>query len=104
MQLTHTWMNNQEDQPIYVLYGIASDQPLQRRWQGARRVGGHWERVSSSQGMRTLERLQTFTFTTVTYHLSSRYPVIAEQINATLEKVTERDPIQQFNFLIAKPL
>lgn len=111
-QLLHeirSWVNNSGGQPIYVLYGVAGigkstvAKTVAERAAGDKILGASFFFSRDEDKRKTAKLL----FTTLAYHLSYHYPAIAEQISTTLKadpEVAERDPIQQFDRLIARPL
>ena len=102
------WVNNSGGRPIYVLYGIAGIGKSTVAKTVAERADGETLGASFffSRDEDNRKTLKSF-FTTIAYQLSCHYPKIAEQTNITLEEapeVVERDPVHQFDCLVAKPL
>ena len=103
-------MNDCHGKSIYILYGVAGigkstvAKTVAEHAAKDGTLGGGSFIFSRDEGKRKTAKS---VFTTLAYHLAYYYPVIAERITVTLEQdpeVAERDPIQQFNRLIAKPL
>ena len=103
------WANNSIGRPIYILYGVAGigkstvAKTVAERAANEKTLGASFF-FSRDEGNR--KTLKSFC-TTLAYQLSCHHPKIAEQTNATLEEapeVAERDPVHQFDRLIAKPL
>lgn len=103
------WANGSGGSPIYALCGVAgigkstiaktvAEQAAEDNVLGAS--------FFFSRDENNRKSAESFS-ATLAYHLSRRYPVIAEQIRVTLEgdpEMLERDPIQQFDHLVARPL
>ena len=103
------WMDNNSGQPIYVLYGVAGigkstvAKTVAERAANSRTLGASFLFSRDEDNRKTVKSF----FTTLAYQFSYHYPAIAERINMILEgdpEVVERDPIHQFDRLIAKPL
>jgi hypothetical protein len=103
------WANNSSGRPIYVLYGVAGigkstvAKTVAERAANEETLGASFFFSRDEDNRKTLKSF----FTTLAYQLSCHYPKIAEQTNIALEKapdVAERDPVYQFDCLIAKPL
>jgi hypothetical protein len=104
-----SWMRNSGAQPIYVLYGVAGIGKSTVAKTVAEQAANDGTLGASFFFSRDEDNRKTAKsfFTTLAYHLCRHDPAIAEQINMTLEgdpEIVERDPVQQFNHLIAKPL
>jgi len=104
-----SWMNDQGGKPIYILYGIAGIGKSTVAKTVAERAANDGTLGASfffSRDEDNRKSAKSF-FNTLAYHLAYHYPMFAERINVALEEdpeLVERDPIQQFNRLIAKPL
>jgi len=102
-------MNDRGGKPIYILYGVAGIGKSTVAKTVAERAAKDGTLGASFFFSRDEDNRKSAksVFNTLAYHLAYHHPMIAEQINVTLEEdpeVVERDPIQQFNSLIAKPL
>jgi len=102
-------MKNGGGKPIYILYGVAGIGKSTVAKTAAEYAANDKALGASFFFSRDEDNRKTakYLFTTLAYHLAYHYPVIAERINKILEgdpEVAERDPIQQFNRLIARPL
>jgi len=103
------WMNDHGGKSIYILYGVAGigkSTVAKTVAERAAKDGTLGASFFFSRDEDNRKSAKSF-FNTLAYHLAYRYPVIAERINVALEEdpeLVERDPIQQFNRLIAKPL
>jgi len=102
-------MNDCHGKSIYILYGVAGI----GKSTVAKTVAEHAAKDGTLGGTFFFSRDEDkrkkakSLFTTLAYHLAYYYPVIAERVKVALAEdpeVVERDPIQQFNRLIAKPL
>ena len=103
------WMDDRGGKPIYILYGVAGIGKSTVAKTVAERAAKDGTLAASFFFSRDEDNRKSAksVFNTLAYHLAYHHPMIAEQINVTLEEdpeVVERDPIQQFNSLIAKPL
>src|SRR5580693_2287132 len=103
------WMNDRGGKPIYILYGVAGigkSTVAKTVAERAARDGTLGASFFFSRDEDNRKSAKSF-FNTLAYHLAYHHPVIAERINVTLEEdpeLLERDPLQQFNRLIAQPL
>jgi len=102
-------MNDRGGKPIYILYGVAGigkSTVAKTVAERAAKDGTLGASFFFSRDEDNRKSAKSF-FNTLAYHLAYHHPVIAERINVTLEEdpeLVERDPIQQFNRLIADPL
>jgi len=102
-------MNDRGGKSIYILYGVAGigkSTVAKTVAEGAALGGTLGASFFFSRDEDNRKSAKSF-FNTLAYHLAYHHPVIAERINVTLDEdpeVVERDPIQQFNHLIAEPL
>ena len=103
------WTNNSGGRPIYVLYGVAGigkstvAKTVAERAANEKTLGASFFFSKDEDNRKTLKSF----FTTLAYQHSCHYPSIAEQANRTLEEAPEvagRDPVYQFDCLIATPL
>jgi hypothetical protein len=104
-----SWMKNGGGKHVYLLYGVAGigkstvAKTAAEYAANDKTLGASFFFSRDEDNRKTAKSL----FTTLAYHLAYHYPVIAERINKVLEgdpEVVERDPIQQFDRLIARPL
>ena len=102
-------MNDRAGKSIYILYGVAGigkSTVAKTVAEHAAKDGTLGASFFFSRDEDNRKSAKSF-FNTLAYHLAYHYPMFAERINVALEEdpeLVERDPIQQFNRLIATPL
>ena len=101
-----SWVNHSNGRSIYGVAGIGKStiaKTIAERAANDKTLGASFFFSRDEENRKTAKSF----FTTLAYHLFYHYPAIAERINVTLERdpaVVDRDPIQQFDRLTAKPL
>ena len=104
-----SWMMDTKGQPIYILYGIAGIGKSTVAKTVAERAARDKNLGASfffSRGEDSTKLAKSF-FPTLAYQLSYYHPALTERINAVIDEDPEligRDPLKQFDRLIAQPL